>query len=91
MATTARVVLAPGLCGANGCANMFTMSCTVSKNPPAGLRNCIVAPHIASARVSNRNAMAEIAADNLMAGLTGEPLPSWVNPEVAAKSLGVGH
>ena len=27
--------------------------------------------------------MAEIAADNLIAGLTGEPLRAWVNPEVA--------
>jgi glyoxylate reductase len=48
------------------------------------LRNCIVAPHIASASVSSRNAMAEIAADNLIFGLKGEPLRAWVNPEVAA-------
>jgi glyoxylate reductase len=53
-------------------------------NPLVGLRNCIVAPHIASATVSSRNAMAEIAADNLVAGLKGEPLRAWVNPEVAA-------
>ena len=53
-------------------------------NPLVGLRNCIVAPHIASATVSSRNAMAEIAADNLIAGLRGEPLRAWVNPEVAA-------
>ncbi len=53
-------------------------------NPLVGLRNCIVAPHIASATVSSRNAMAEIAADNLIAGLRGEPLRAWVNPEVSA-------
>jgi len=53
-------------------------------NPLVGLRNCIVAPHIASATVSSRDAMAEIAADNLIAGLKGEPLRAWVNPEVAA-------
>jgi glyoxylate reductase len=53
-------------------------------NPLLGLRNCIVAPHIASATVSSRNGMAEIAADNLIAGLKGEPLRAWVNPEVAA-------
>src|SRR5438552_2857018 len=53
-------------------------------NPLVGLRNCIVAPHIASATVSSRNAMAEIAADNLIAGLKGQPLRAWVNPEVAA-------
>jgi glyoxylate reductase len=52
-------------------------------NPLVGLRNCIVAPHIASATVMTRNRMAEIAADNLIAGLKGEPLRAWVNPEVA--------
>ena len=55
-----------------------------SGNPLVGLRNCIVAPHIASATVSSRNGMAEIAADNLIAGLKGEPLRAWVNPEAAA-------
>ncbi len=44
--------------------------------------NLIVAPHIASATVGTRNAMAEICAKNLLAGLRGEPLPAWVNPEV---------
>jgi glyoxylate reductase len=52
-------------------------------SPLLTLRNCIVAPHIASATVSSRNGMAEIAADNLIAGLQGKPLRAWVNPEVA--------
>jgi glyoxylate reductase len=46
--------------------------------------NLVVAPHIASATVGTRNAMAEICADNLLAGLEGRPLTAWVNPEVAA-------
>ncbi len=54
-------------------------------NPLITLPNCVVAPHIASATVSSRNGMAEIAADNLLAGLRGEPLRCWVNPEVAGK------
>jgi glyoxylate reductase len=45
----------------------------------------VVAPHIASATVGTRNAMASICAENLLAGLTGKPLPAWVNPEVAAR------
>jgi glyoxylate reductase len=49
------------------------------------LPNLIVAPHIASATVGTRNAMAEICANNLLAGLSGQPLPSWVNPDVASK------
>jgi hypothetical protein len=29
--------------------------------------------------------MAEIAADNCLAGVLGQPLRAWVNPEVAEK------
>jgi glyoxylate reductase len=47
--------------------------------------NLVVAPHIASATVGTRNAMAEICANNLLAGLTGQALPAWVNPEVEGK------
>jgi glyoxylate reductase len=54
-------------------------------DPLLKLPNLIVAPHIASATVGTRNAMAEICANNLVAGLGGQPLPAWVNPEVAAK------
>ena len=48
-------------------------------DPLLALPNCVIAPHIASATVSSRNGMAEIAADNLIAGLRGEPLRCWVN------------
>ncbi|MFO0868354.1 MAG: D-glycerate dehydrogenase [Pirellulales bacterium] len=50
------------------------------ENPLLQLPNCIVAPHIGSATVSSRNGMAEIAADNLLAGLAGQPLRHCVNP-----------
>jgi glyoxylate reductase len=49
------------------------------------LPNLVVAPHIASATVGTRNAMAEICANNLLAGLNGQKLPAWVNPEVEGK------
>ena len=48
------------------------------------LSNCVIAPHIASATVGTRNAMARLCAENLLAGLRGEPLPHWVNPAVAS-------
>jgi len=51
-------------------------------NPLLKLPNCIIAPHIASATVSSRGGMADIAADNLLLGLEGKPLRAWVNPEV---------
>ena len=46
------------------------------------LPNCIIAPHIASATIDTRNAMATIAAQNLIAGLEGRKLPHCVNPDV---------
>ena len=48
------------------------------------LPNCVIAPHIASATVATRGAMARLCANNLLAGVKGESLPHWVNPEVAA-------
>jgi glyoxylate reductase len=46
------------------------------------LPNCVIAPHIASATVETRDAMATLCAKNLLAGLRGERLPHCVNPEV---------
>jgi glyoxylate reductase len=54
-------------------------------DPLLRLPNAIVAPHIASATVGTRNGMAEICAANLLAGVTGQPLRAWVNPEVEGK------
>lgn len=54
-------------------------------DPLLKLPNAVVAPHIASATIGTRDAMATICADNLIAGLTGQKLPAWVNPDVEAK------
>jgi glyoxylate reductase len=54
-------------------------------DPLLKLPNVVIAPHIASATVETRNRMAEICAKNLIAGVTGQPLPAWVNSDVAAK------
>jgi glyoxylate reductase len=54
----------------------------VGGNPLLTLPNIVIAPHIASATVGTRNAMADICADNLILGLAGKPLRAWVNPEV---------
>ncbi|QDU96437.1 2-hydroxyacid dehydrogenase [Lignipirellula cremea] len=48
-------------------------------DPLLTLSNCVIAPHIASGTLSSRNAMAEIAADNLLQGIAGQPLRCWVN------------
>lgn len=38
--------------------------------------NCLVVPHIGSASVATRNAMASLAIDNLVAGLEGRSMPA---------------
>jgi gluconate 2-dehydrogenase len=44
--------------------------------------NVVLTPHIASASVATRRAMAELAADNLVAALTGGTPPTPINPQV---------
>lgn len=51
-------------------------------DPLLTLPNCTVLPHIGSATASTRGRMADLAVDNLLAGLAGQPLPNCINPEV---------
>ena len=51
-----------------------------------GLDNCLIVPHIASASRATRGKMAEMAAENLIAGVRGERLPTPINPEVYDRS-----
>jgi gluconate 2-dehydrogenase len=44
--------------------------------------NVVLTPHIASATVATRRGMAELAADNLIAALTGAVPPTPINPQV---------
>jgi glyoxylate reductase len=53
-----------------------------SDSPLLSLENLLITPHIASASIHSRTRMAEMAAENLLAGLRGEQLPNCVNPEV---------
>ena len=46
--------------------------------------NVVLTPHIASATVATRRRMADLAADNLIAALTGVTPPTPVNPQVLA-------
>jgi glyoxylate reductase len=54
-------------------------------DPLLTLPNVVIAPHIASATIQTRNDMARICAENLIAGVTGQKPPKWVNPEVEGK------
>lgn len=51
-------------------------------HPLFRLENCLITPHIGSATHHTRKSMAEIALRNLVAGLSGYPLPHCANPEV---------
>ena len=50
-------------------------------HPLLGAPNLLVVPHIASATHATRGRMADIAVDNLLAGLAGEPMPHSVNQD----------
>ncbi len=54
-------------------------------DPLLTLDNCIIVPHIASASIPTRLQMSTMAAENLLAGLNGQPMPNCVNPEVYEK------
>jgi lactate dehydrogenase-like 2-hydroxyacid dehydrogenase len=53
-------------------------------HPLLGAPNLLVIPHVGSATHRTREAMADLAIDNLLAGLAGDRLPHCVNPEVDA-------
>ncbi len=51
-------------------------------HPLLTLPNVVAVPHIGSATIATRTRMATTAARNLVAALTGQPVPNPVNPEV---------
>ena len=51
-------------------------------HPLLGAPNLLVLPHLGSATHAARERMADMAVDNLLAGLAGERMPHCVNPEV---------
>lgn len=53
-----------------------------SENPLLKMPSVAVLPHIGTATIETRNAMSEIATNNIIAGLKGERLPFVVNPEI---------
>jgi lactate dehydrogenase-like 2-hydroxyacid dehydrogenase len=51
-------------------------------HPLAAAPNTVLLPHLGSASVATREAMAEMAVDNLLAALAGERMPHCANPEI---------
>jgi glyoxylate reductase len=52
------------------------------QHPLLELDNLLISPHIASASYSTRSKMSVMAAENLIAGVSGKKLPNCVNPEI---------
>jgi glyoxylate reductase len=50
--------------------------------------NLILAPHIGSASIATRSRMADLAVENLLAGLQGTPMPACANPDVSVAAVG---
>lgn len=57
-------------------------------HPLVSMPNCVVLPHIGSATVQSRDAMATMAARNLVAVLEGRHPDAIVNPEVLEDEVG---
>ncbi|BAZ09672.1 glyoxylate reductase [Calothrix sp. NIES-4071] len=57
-----------------------------SNSPLLNLNNLVIAPHIGSASYKTRKKMADMAIENLIAGLKGEQLPYSVNSATLTQS-----
>jgi phosphoglycerate dehydrogenase-like enzyme len=51
-----------------------------ASSPLLTLPNVVLSPHIGSASIATRSRMADLAVENLLAGLEGRPLPHRATP-----------
>lgn len=76
--------LVAALCSGQLCAaglDVFEHEPMAADHPLLALPNVVVVPHIGSATQGTRSRMAQLAVDNLLAGLRGLPMLHCVNPE----------
>ncbi len=60
-------------------------------DPLLSLPNLVITPHIASASADTFKAMGRMAVQNIIAALTGQPMPSCINPEASKNRPAAGQ
>jgi glyoxylate reductase len=65
--------------------DVFEVEPIGADHPLLTLPNLTALPHVGSGTVATRTRMATVAATNLVAALTGQPVPNPVNPQVLAQ------
>jgi len=81
--TALAAALASGRLGA-AALDVFATEPLPPTSPLLAAPNLVLTPHIGSASVRTRVRMADLAVDNLLAGLRGERMPRCANPEAYA-------
>jgi glyoxylate reductase len=79
-AALAAALLSGRLAGA--ALDVFAREPLPPESPLLAAPNLVLTPHIGSASVRTRTRMADLAVENLRAGLRGERMPHCANPEV---------
>jgi glyoxylate reductase len=65
--------------------DVFAQEPAAGDHPLLEFPNAVLTPHIGSASIGTRIRMAELAVDNLVAGLDGHPMPECANPGVVVQ------
>jgi glyoxylate reductase len=66
--------------------DVFEVEPLPAESPLRRLENVVLTPHVGSASLGTRARMADLAVDNLLAGLAGRPLLHCANPEIYTRS-----
>jgi phosphoglycerate dehydrogenase-like enzyme len=66
--------------------DVFEREPVEAENPLLKMKNVVLAPHLASGSIESRTAMAVLAANNLVAGLSGQTPANLINRQVLQRS-----
>ena len=68
--------------------DVFADEPLAADSPLLAAPNLVLTPHIGSASLATRTRMADLAVENLLAGLEGRPMSHCANPEFAESGRG---